>query len=64
MTITYRGKPRARLVGIEDGGTGAPRGPIPFPHSACGVIAMTCSTWTPTFAGCATGVGMLIETAY
>ena len=30
VTITYRGKPRARLVGIEDGGVAAPRGPNTF----------------------------------
>ena len=31
VTITYRGKPRARLVGIEAGGAAAPRGPDIFP---------------------------------
>ena len=30
VTITYRGKPRARLVGIEAGGAASPRGPDPF----------------------------------
>ena len=30
VTITYRGKPRARLVGIKDGGAAAPRGPDTF----------------------------------
>ena len=31
VTITYRGKPRATLVGIEAGGAAAPRGPDSFP---------------------------------
>ena len=30
VTITYRGEPRARLVGIEDGGAAPPRGPDTF----------------------------------
>ena len=30
VTITYRGKPRARLVGIEDGGGAAPHGSETF----------------------------------
>ena len=30
VTITYRGKPRARLVGIEAGDAAAPRGPDTF----------------------------------
>lgn len=59
VTITYRGKPRARLVGIEAGDAAAP---IPFSPSACGVIAMTSPMWTPMFAGCANGIGMLIDT--
>ena len=62
VTITYRGKPRARLVGIEAGGRRPRAAPIPFPPSACGVIAMTRSMWTPMFEGCAKDVGMLIDT--
>ena len=30
VTITFRGKPRARLVGIEVGGAAPPRGPDTF----------------------------------
>ena len=62
MTITYPGKPRATLVGSKPG-TRRPRAaPIPFSPSACGVIAMTSPMWTPMFAGCAKGIGMLIDT--
>ena len=31
VTITYRGKPRARLVGIEQKNESAPRGAASFP---------------------------------